>query len=266
MQDGLVVLLEWFAANGIGELFDDNRALGEHSGTSEEFGGSKSQNLGDTIVALAKQQRELKSLSRYDARGVREIADRANSLEELLRAVNGLEIYDDLRKTANSTVMLSGNRNPKIMLINDLPGDDDDLSGLIFSGQGGELLRKMFLSIDIDVDSLCLLNSFFWRLPGNRAPIREELEICRPIVERAIGLIRPEFIIFCGNYGVSTLLEQNRTIASIRGKLLSYSNCYLQSSLGATGMHSPSFLLKNTDRKRDAWSDLLKIKEFLLGI
>ncbi|MDR1425437.1 MAG: uracil-DNA glycosylase, partial [Rickettsiales bacterium] len=238
MQDGLITLLEWFVANGIGELFGNEIEADRYCfGTGDQ--GPKERGpmgLESTIGALAKQQRELKNLAHYDVRGVREAADHASGLDGLREAVNGLEIYDNLRRTANSTVMFDGDRNSKIVLINDVPNEEDDLSGHLFAGQSGVLLGKMLASIDINMSNVCLLNCFFWRLPGNRVPIKEELEICRPIVERILSFLEPKFIIFCGNYGVSTLLEQNKTIANVRGKLMSYSNCYLRSALGATGI------------------------------
>ncbi|MDR3078658.1 MAG: uracil-DNA glycosylase [Rickettsiales bacterium] len=259
MRDDVAILLEWFVANGIGELFNDSPC----QDALEESGRQSGGNLGSVILALAKQQQSIKDLSGYSVRGIREVVDRAGSLEELVALANQLEAYGDLRKMASSTVLLGGKRDSEIMLINDLPNDEDDLNGSIFSGQTGELAGKMFSSIDLDLENLCLANSFFWRLPGNRAPIREELDICKPILERIVGFVKPRLIIFCGNYGLSTLLGQNRTITALRGKFLSYSNCYMQSSVTVTGTYGPSFLLRNGGKKKDAWADLLKIRVFL---
>jgi DNA polymerase len=262
MRDDLAILLDWFVANGVGEFFDDEAAPREWSMPSESK-ERKNGNLESMVQALAKQQRSLRGLASGGFAEIREKADRADGVDDIVRVANGLDVYSDFRRAANNTIVLVGRQNSDIMLVNDIPSDEDDISGSIFGGQAAGLVEKMFSSIDVGSDRLCFINSFFWRLPGNRAPIKEELEICRPIVERIISFIKPKLIIFCGNYSVSSLLEQNKTIASLRGKFVYYSNCYMQSTVAATGIYSPLFLMKNGDKKKDIWTDLLKIKRFL---
>jgi DNA polymerase len=264
MQENLAILLEWFIANGVSEFFDESVVTKSSTDSQSSFEElSTSRSLGDTIAALAKRQRTLRDLAYGDNTRIREMVDHVNDVNQLLSIIDTIDAYNNFRKMAMNTIVVRGNVNSKILMINDLPGDEDDAAGTIFAGKSGDLFSKMLESIDINYGSVCLLNAFFWRLPGNRAPIVEELEICRPFVEKIIGLLEPKLMIFSGSYSITTLLEKNKTLTSLRGKMLDYDNCYLQSKIKVTGTYSPLFLLKHGERKKDSWSDLLKIKEFL---
>ena len=244
MQEDLIILLEWLNANGIDELFDD-----------------KIEEKHDIIRALANQQTDLIVSSFNKLNDVKDCVDDLNDIDSILDFVNNTSFYNNFRKLANNSIVIDGDINSKILIVNDIPNDQDDISGKIFSGNDGILLRNAFNSVGIN--NYCLLNTFFWRLPGNRAPIREELEVCKPVVEKIISLLKPKIIILTGNYSSSTLIENNKTLLQIRGKTINYTNCYMIDSIVATGMYNPNFLLKNTSKKQDFWKMLLNIRKMI---
>lgn len=254
MQEDLTILLEWLNANGISEFFEN-----EIRPCVPEINKQSDKSLSGVANALVKQQNEIKRLNFMygNYKEIRNSADNINSIDKLIEAINNLENYSNFRKAANNTVIIDGNTISKILIINDFPNDEDDVSGHIFSGSNGKLLAKIFESIRIKLSDLCFINLFFWRLPGNRMPIVEELEICKPFVEKLISLVNPELLVFCGNYGVSTLLETNKTISNIRGKILNYSNCYMYHDIKSIAIFGPHLILKNKLKKKDLWEDLL---------
>jgi uracil-DNA glycosylase family 4 len=260
MQEDLVILLEWFIANGITELFNDNLVAIDENIVREV------RNTGNYIKDLARQQNEIRELGIISNTKPREVADKINNLDELLKNIINTDLYSNFKKTANNTIVIDGNREAKILIINDLPNENDDIDGKIFSGEVGILFNKMMKAIDLSPDDYCLLNTFFWRLPGNRSPIKEELNNCKPSVEKIISILEPSIIILTGNYSVSTLFEENKTLINVRGKFFDYTNCYLQNTIKITGMYGPAFLMKNQAKKKEAWDDLLKIKEFISSI
>lgn len=269
MQEDLKILLEWFVANGITDLFysdvEDNNFDFQQK-FEKQFIERQYVDKTDTtsvIKALARQQEEVRELNLIHNTKSRNLADEINNIEDILKNIPELDIYKTFVKTASSTVILNGNTDSDILIINDLPDEEDDINGNIFSGETGVLLKNMMKAIDLSENDYCLLNSFFWRLPGNRSPIKEELNLCKPFVEKLIAIIKPKLIIFMGSYSVSSIFEENKTLLSLHGKFFDYTNCYLQNNIKATGVYGPNFLLKNVSKKRDAWNDLLKIKEFL---
>ena len=82
MQEDLIILLEWLNANGIDELFNDD---------------VKDISL---MEALAEQQKNIKSPSQKY--GVRDYADRLNTLESLIDFVKINEIYNNFRKVSSN--------------------------------------------------------------------------------------------------------------------------------------------------------------------
>lgn len=267
MLDDVAILLEWLNANGITDFFNDvpfNRVEEKIKIIDNTNLGKKS--FDEIIKNLSEKQNnmELTYIDKIDfIQKSRNLCNNLNSINLMEDAIENFEGFNNIKNTATNTIFYSGNCNSNILIINDFPTENDDISGKIFSGESEELIIKMLKSIDIEYNNCCLVNSFFWRLAGNRIPIKEEFDLCKPFVEKFISLIEPKLIIFVGNYAISNLTNVFNTIAKTRGKFFEYTNEYLYSNLNATSIFGPNFLIKNQNKKRDTWNDLLMIKDFL---
>lgn len=262
MNNELTILLEWFKANGIDDVFEDNIYI-ENKNPIINFNENK--NLNNVLTTIAKQQNNLKNNNIFtnEITNIQNLVDSLSDIEKIINIINSLEIFDNKRKLANNTIIFDRKIDAKILIINDFPNESDDLNNKIFSGEAETKLENMFKSINIEKSQYCLLNLFFWRLAGGRTPLKEEFELCKPFVEKIISLIKPKMIVFTGNYGVSTLLEENKTVVNTRGKFFNYSNKYLFDNILATSLYSPNFLIKNPDKRKDAFEDLKAIREKL---
>lgn len=170
----------------------------------------------------------------------------------------------DLKKTANNTVFGDGNPDAQIMLIGEAPGAEEDETGIPFCGDSGKLLDNMLASIGLSREkNVYITNTIFWRPPANRRPTREEIELCRPFVEQHIALIKPKLLILIGSTAVTALLGKDLEITKIRQEYYSYSNKYLKEPIMATALFHPAYLIRQPSQKKQAWYDLLKIKEFI---
>lgn len=263
MQEDLAILLEWFEANGITELFSEDIGLDDKTidtSDAEEVNHTP-KDLHSVVDALAKQQNSISKTNSglFDSEQIREFANKVNNVKDIVNFANKFDGYENFRKTANSTIVLDGDINSQLLVINDMPNTEDDNCSKIFGGISERLLNSVLNSIFRKKEDICFLNLFFWRLPGGRQPIKEELNYCKPLIEKIIGIIKPKFIVFCGSYGVSTFLEDNKTIFNIRGKILEYTNCYLEGKIKSTATYSPYLLLKNGAKKKDFWEDILFI-------
>lgn len=194
----------------------------------------------------------------------RELADKSNTIDELKTAVENFDGYLDIKNLATNTVFGEGNRNSKIMIIGEAPGNNEDLEGRPFCGQSGELLNSMFKSIGLNREDLYITNTLFWRPPGNRTPTDDEINICRPFVEKHIFLINPELIIFMGATALKDLIKTDLTITKARKQIFEYTNEYLNGkTIKTTPLFHPSYLLRQSSKKKDAWSDLLFVKSII---
>lgn len=190
-------------------------------------------------------------------------ADSAKNLEELSKAVSDFEGCN-LKKMATNTVFCDGNPQSKIMLIGEAPGNNEDLQGIPFCGDSGEMLSQMLAAINLHRQSdYYITNVLFWRPPGNRRPTDEELAICRPFVERHIQLVDPKIIILIGATAMSAVLGINEPISKIRGQFQKFAPAFLPKPITSLTIFHPSFLMRQPAKKKLAWLDMLNLEQFL---
>ncbi len=193
----------------------------------------------------------------------RSLADSAGNLEELktlLMDFNGC----DLKKLANKTVFADGNPQSSIMFIGEAPGSNEDAEGIPFCGESGKLLDNVLASINISrKHNAYITNTVFWRPPANRQPTQEEIDICRPFVEKHIALINPKLIVLVGNVAATSLLGKNAGISKIRQEYYLYTNQYLTKPIQTTSIFHPAYLLRQPMQKKATWYDLIKIHDYI---
>ncbi|MCC8417782.1 MAG: uracil-DNA glycosylase [Rickettsia endosymbiont of Bryobia graminum] len=194
----------------------------------------------------------------------RTLADSAKTLEDLRNSLmnfNGC----GLKKLATNTVFSDGNPRSPIMFIGEAPGSNEDFQGIPFCGESGKLLDNILASINISrKDNAYITNTVFWRPPANRQPTQEEIDICRPFVEKHIALINPKLIVLIGNVAATSLLGKNAGISKIRQEYYLYNNQYLTNPIQTTAIFHPAYLLRQPMQKKTTWYDLLKIQEFII--
>ena len=189
------------------------------------------------------------------------LAARAETLEDLRAAMAGFE-HCDLKRGAKSLVFGDGNPAARVLLLGEAPGREEDIEGRPFVGTAGQLLDRMLAAIGLSrtapdpAQAVYIFNVLPWRPPQNRDPSPEEIAMFRPFVERHIALVDPEVIVLLGNIPCQTLLNQ-KGILRLRGGWTT--------ALGrpVLPMTHPAYLLRNPAAKREAWADLLSLKEKL---
>jgi uracil-DNA glycosylase family 4 len=200
-------------------------------------------------------------LSNQEARS---IAESVTSLEALRDAVMAFEGCA-LKMTATNTVFADGNPDSGIMVIGEAPGATEDLKGIPFCGESGQLLDAMFAAIGRDRSSLYISNTIFWRPPGNRRPTAEETSLCLAFGEKHIALVKPKAMILVGATAAATFLPSDTpvTMAQLRKSVHQYQNRYLPEPIPTFVIYHPSFLLRQPWQKKEAWADLQKINHFM---
>jgi len=206
---------------------------------------------------------DTKSLRGDNVMESRLLADNANTLDELKNYVINFKGCD-LKKTATNTVFADGINSSEIMLVGEAPGASEDESGIPFCGQSGQLLDNMMHTIGLSrKENIYITNTIFWRPPANRRPTDQEIEICRPFVEKHIALVKPKLLVLVGATALTSLLGNHLQISRIRQEYYQYKNQYLDSSITTTAIFHPAYLLRQPFQKKATWYDLLKIQQFL---
>lgn len=197
-----------------------------------------------------------------EARALADAAKDLAALEAAVRNFNGCA----LKKTATNTVFAQGVAASQLMFVGEAPGAEEDRNGVPFCGPSGKLLDVMLSFIGLTrAENFYITNTLFWRPPGNRQPSTEELEICRPFVEKHIALIDPKILVLVGGTATSSVLRDTRGITRLRGQVFSYTNSYMTREVPVHVLYHPSYLLRQPLAKKQAWADLLKLKQALSG-
>jgi len=200
----------------------------------------------------------------------RKIANGCNDLAALRTA---LAAFDGcpLKTTATNLVFGNGAQSADVMLIGEAPGRDEDRQGEPFVGASGQLLEAMLGFVDLDrTTNVYITNILPWRPPGNRQPTATETAACLPFLERHIALVAPRALIFLGGTAAKTLLNRSDGITRLRGKWYDYTSPALEAAglgpIPAMATLHPAYLLRQPAQKREAWLDLLSVREKLDGL
>ena len=87
---------------------------------------------------------------------------------------------------------------PDIMFIGEAPGVNEDAKGRPFSGQAGEILRKLLKQIGYDFQDVYLANIVMCRPPNNKKPEMAEIAACASYLVRQIRIVKPRVICLLG--------------------------------------------------------------------
>ena len=149
----------------------------------------------------------------------------------------------------------AGNPQARLVLVGEGPGYEEDVHGLPFVGQAGQLLTKILKAIHLRREDVYIGNIIKCRPPGNRNPEPEEIAACLPFLQRQIRAIRPRLICALGTFAAQTLLQSHTPISRLRGHFHTYEDILLLPT------YHPAFLLRNPTKKRDVWEDMQKLQE-----
>ena len=131
----------------------------------------------------------------------------------------------DLWKRATQTVFGEGPTNARLMLVGEVPGDQEDLAGEPFVGPAGQLLRAALADAGLDPAEVFLTNAvkhFKWKPQGKRRihekPNREQVLACRIWLDEEIEHVKPAMIVALGATAAATLLGSAAKVTRDRGK------------------------------------------------
>jgi DNA polymerase len=148
----------------------------------------------------------------------------------------------------------SGNPKAELLFVGEGPGADEDEQGLPFVGRAGQLLTQMIeKGMKIPRPDAYICNVVKCRPPGNRKPEKDEVAACRQFVERQIDSVKPRVIVVLGATAVETLLGLHQSMGSLRGRWHEFHGIPLMIT------YHPAFLLRDPNRKPEAWEDLKKV-------
>lgn len=207
----------------------------------------------------AGKGRETAPPARGPAAAARAAAEAAADLDAL-RAVIAAFDQCGLRDTATRPVLPAGNPSNGVVIVGEVPDEDEDRAGQPFAGRNGELLDRMLGSIGLDRGHVLLLPLIPWRPPGGRPPNPIEMATCLPFLQRGLALARPTHILSMGSRPARVLADSViRAGAGWRRPVLPD----LPEGARVLAMRHPGYLLSHLPARREAWADLIRLRRAL---
>ncbi len=110
-----------------------------------------------------------------------------------------------------------GNAESEILFVGEGPGFHEDAQGRPFVGPAGKLLNEMLARAGLKREDVFITNIVKHRPPGNRDPMPDEIESCKPYLYKQIDLIEPKVICTLGNFATKLLTGSPRGITKVHG-------------------------------------------------
>lgn len=178
-----------------------------------------------------------------------------NNMIELESSVKHCYLCE-LSKCRKNVLFGYGNIYSDIMFIGDEPTNSEDELAIHYSGKSGELLEKMIENV-LNIPKEGLYYTTLVKCRSSNGLNNSNIETCYDYLLKQIELIKPKLIVTLGEKSYSYLLKNGENFSQMRGKELVFNTIPLIPTF------SPTFLLRNPSSKKDAYYDMLKIKNYM---
>ena len=135
------------------------------------------------------------------------------------------KLYEEIRncqkcrlaQSRTNPVPGEGPEDAELMFIGEAPGFHEDRQGRPFVGAAGRFLEELLASIGLRREEVYICNVIKCRPPGNRDPLKDEIEACAPYLDRQIKLIKPRLIVTLGRFSLGHFVPK-ASISKMHGK------------------------------------------------
>lgn len=146
-----------------------------------------------------------------------------SSMAQAAQACRGCPLYEN----ATQAVFGEGLKRARLMLVGEMPGNDEDLEGKPFVGPAGRILDRALDEARIERTDAYVTNvvkHFKWQPQGRRrlhkTPNAREIGACLPWLEAEIELIRPQVLVCLGATAAKALLGPDFRVSKQHGELV----------------------------------------------
>lgn len=178
-----------------------------------------------------------------------------NSLNELEESVKHCYLCE-FSKTRKNTLFSYGNSNSKIVFIKDEPTSSEDELNTFYAGKSGEILCKMIENV-LEVKKEEVYLTGLTKCKSTNGLNKTCVDSCKNYLIKQLELIKPKLVVLLGENTYNYFVEPKEEFSKIRGKEFKYNGLNILST------YSPSFLIRNPSFKKDAYYDMIKIKNIM---
>ncbi len=176
-------------------------------------------------------------------------------------------LYEYRQRNGYYPVIGQGSHHADIMFIGEAPGKNEAETGRPFCGASGRVLDELLESIDLDRNDVYVTNIVKDRPPNNRDPLKTEIDLYAPFLERQIGIIQPKVIATLGRFSMEFILRRfgafqaNQKISQLHGQIIKVRTAYGQASI--VPQYHPAAALYNASQRATLEKDFQVLKQFV---
>ena len=159
-----------------------------------------------------------------------------------------------LSETRQHVLIGQGNASPRLMIVGDVPSEEEDSSAQMYRGAAGELLEKMLQAMKLSTDEVFYTPAVKCRPPENRQPHVAESKTCFKHLQQQIAERKPECILAFGNLAALGVLNQKLKVTEARGQWFNTDD-----HIPVMVTYHPAYLLRKPEEKKAAWGDLQQV-------
>lgn len=148
-------------------------------------------------------------------------------------------------------VVGEGNHYATVMFVAEAPGFYEAKTGHHFMGKSGKVFDELINSISVNRDDVYLTNIIKDKLPNNRSPSAEEIDVYAPFLLRQLKIIQPKILVALGKAAADFLTSichvRYAGVSRDHGRVFevkcSYGHCLLVPTFHpAVGLYRPDSL------------------------
>jgi uracil-DNA glycosylase family 4 len=151
--------------------------------------------------------------------------------------------------------------NPKLIMVGEAPGSEEDKRGIPFVGRSGQLLDELIDLLWLSRDEVYITNLVKFRPMGNRDPEPEEIETSLPYLRREIKTVAGDcrLIVGLGRLACGAISGGKATpIGKLHGTTFPLLNGF---KLFCT--YHPSWAMRTKYNKSQIYSDFKKLRTLM---
>jgi uracil-DNA glycosylase len=139
-------------------------------------------------------------------------------LERLYSRYDSDPAFAHLRERSNFVPGRGLEQEPKLFLIGEAPGRNENARRLPFVGRAGEILDWMLGMLGLLPDEVWITNAVKYRPPANRSPLPTEIEASRPYLRKEAQIIQPMIIVPMGAAALRLVVPEAGGISRWHGR------------------------------------------------
>lgn len=197
-------------------------------------------------------------------------SDRAEQLRAIRDDILNLTespLYSYRQSSGYWPVIGQGNHYAQIMFIGEAPGKNEAETGRPFCGASGRVLDELLDSIGVPRADVYITNIVKDRPPNNRDPLKTEIDLYAPFLERQIDIIQPKVLATLGRFSMEFILRRfgayrsGARISQLHGAVIAVRVSYGTASV--VPLYHPAAALYNASQRGTLEDDFQALRQFI---